>query len=240
MIPIFIITCDRLEVLQDMIESYKKFIKTPFEIIIVDFGSTYNPTIKYLKQLESKKVKVYWKEKIRVNTDLNRVDEAVQDYFKTHPASNYVVTDPDIALDNVEGDILDVYTMLLKAPAAVRVIGPMLRIDDIPDYNPEKEKIQLHSLHADFHAREKKEYQYDGRVVRYISAPIDTTFGMYRAGMRWTRLNNGWRVLSPYSARHLSWYLDPNNQSPDQVYYVENASKKLGNWSMWDRKDKDL
>ena len=235
-IPIFIITCDRLEVLGKSIQSYYDNIKTPFEIIIVDFGSTYEPTLKFLKYQERKKIKIYWKERITSVTDLNRVDEAVQDYFKNHPKSNYVVTDPDIALDNTDGDILNIYSRLLERIPEILAVGPMLRIDDIPDCYPQKEKVNVAAgWHIDFHFKRKvNAISCGNKTIRYILAPIDTTFGMSRAGTHWGRYREAARVLSPYSARHLDWYLDPKNLTQDQEYYREHASKKIAHWSMWE------
>ena len=177
-IPIFIITCNRLEVLKKSIQSYYNNIKTPFEIIIIDFGSTYEPTLRFLKQLECEKIKVYWKEKIIAVTNLNRVDGIIQDYFKNHPQSNYVVTDPDIALDNTEGDVLNVYSYILESLPEISAVGPMLRIDDIPDFYPRKEKLISNSLHVDFHSKKVNTIQYRNKTIKYIFAPIDTTFGM--------------------------------------------------------------
>ena len=55
MMPIFILSSDRLKVLEQSIRSYREQIKTPFEIVIIDFGTTFMPTLKYLKYLEQKK-----------------------------------------------------------------------------------------------------------------------------------------------------------------------------------------
>ena len=70
-----------------------------------------------------------------------------------------------------------------------------------------------------------------GNTVKYIFAPIDTTFGLYKAGMPWSRLKMGIRVLPPYAARHLDWYIDPENLTPDQEYYMKHASDKIAHWS---------
>lgn len=232
MIPIFIITYDRLRVLKESIQSYHDCIKTPFEIVVVDFGSTYGPTIEYLKNLEQEKVKVYWKDRIHHKDGLNSISGIVQDYFRDHLASNYVVTDPDIALDNVEGDVLEVYANLLKNLPKITVVGPMLRIDDIPDHYPKKQKLISKSLHVDFHSRPVSTIKYDDKIIRYIFALIDTTFAMNRAGTPWRRWRQGVRVLRPYSARHLDWYLDPNDLTPDQTHYKENASRRIVHWSV--------
>jgi len=235
MIPIFIITCDRLEILKESIQSYYDYIKTPFEVVIVDFGSTYEPTVNFLKQLEDKKIKVYWKKKISIPSELNDVNESIQDYFGSHAKSNYIVTDPDIALDNVRGDILDVYSYLLEELSDINVVGPMLRIDDIPDHYPKKEGLISGKLglHKRFHLSKINSIHYKNEIVNYIFAPIDTTFGMFRAGKDWTKLLNGIRVLFPYSARHLDWYVDPKNLTSDQEYYMEHASKQIAHWSKW-------
>jgi len=231
MIPIFIITCERLEVLKKSIQSYHDCIKTPFEIIIIDFGSTYKPTIEFLKNLEREKTKVYWKARIKHPKGLNRIDRNIQDYFKTHPGSNYVVTDPDIALDNVDGDIFNVYSYLLNAMPEIEVVGPMLRIDDIPDYYRNK-KIVESRHYKNFWSKERNYIQYKNKTIEYIhSKHIDTTFAMNRAWTRWRRLKLCIRTLSPYLAKHLDWYLDLDNPTPDQKHYIEYASSAISNWS---------
>lgn len=237
MIPIFIITCDRLEVLRKSIESYRNYIKTPFEIVIVDFGSTYKPTVAFLKRLEKRGIKIYWKDKINIPTELNNANKCIKDYFKNHPESNYVVTDPDIALDNVKGDILDVYSYLLNIIPQVKVVSPMLRIDDIPDYYPLRKNLltgRMGRYHRGFHSKKRHTVIYKGNSIRFITARSDTTFGMFRKGFNWRRLTKGIRIFSPYAARHLDWYIDPKKLTEDQEYYMKHAGI-TANWSRWKR-----
>jgi len=228
MIPIFIISFERLDALERSIRSYYENIKTPFEIVIMDFGSTFVPTLKYLKILEHKGIKVYWKEKLSNKRRFNLyIDEIVQDYFKNHPKSNYIVTDPDIALDNVNGDILEVYAHLLGIMPEIIVAGPMLRIDDLPDHYPLKEEVCFRSLETFYHSRKVNAIQYKGKTIKYVLVKIDTTFALNRAGTHWRRHRMAARVLPPYGARHLEWYLDPKNLTPDQKYYMEHASRTI-------------
>jgi len=228
MIPIFIISCDRLEILKQSIQSYHDCIKTPFEIIIIDFGSTYGPTLEYLKNLEHGKVKVHWKGKVVRSRHFNvHVDEAIQNYFRDHPMSNYVVTDPDIALDNVDGDILDVYTYLLEKEPEILIVGPMLRINDIPDCYPKKNETFYYERMFNPPNIKIKTIQYKSKAIKYIFAKIDTTFAMNRMGTHWRRYRIAIRVLPPYAARHLEWYLDPKNLTPDQKYYMKHASRQI-------------
>jgi len=233
MIPIFIITCDRLEALKKSMQSYYDYIKTPFEVVIIDFGSSFGPMIDFLKKLENENMKIYWQDRISLKAELNSIDGIIQNYFESHPKSNYVVTDPDIALDNIEGNILDVYSYLLENIKQISVVGPMLRIDDIPDCYPKKEKLLSGGWHKDFHSRKINTILYEDKIIKYVFAPIDTTFGMIRAGKRWVRPMRGARVLAPYSARHLDWYLDPENLTEDQKYYMKHASRKITHWSNW-------
>jgi len=239
-IPIFIISSDRLKALKESIQSYCDYIKTPFEIVIIDFGTSYEPTLEYLKQLENKKIKVYWNKKISYKGSLNRIRGIVQDYFKNHPVSNYIVTDPDIVLDNVEGDVLDVYAYLLEKIPHIIVAGPMLRIDDIPDCYPLKERLLSRSLETTYRFRREFTIPYRNKNIKYIIVNIDTTFGMRRAGQDFWRHRWGARVLSPYAARHLEWYLDPKNLTEDQKYYIKHASRRIATWTNVLRRDVKL
>lgn len=245
MIPIFIITCDRLTLLKKAMHSYRTQIKTPFEIVILDQGTTYPATIKYLRRMEDAGTRVYrWEENpnngIKRNAKRNEksVRDAIADYFKTHPESNYIVTDPDILLDKVDYDILDVYTQLLWMLPKIAVVGPMLRIDDIPDYFPLKKQLLggKIGLHKRFHACKVIVTYCQSKEIRYIKAPIDTTFGMYRAGTSWRRLQSGIRTFHPYGARHLDWYVNPEAMPPDQQYYMNCASAN-SHWGRWGRKE---
>ncbi len=238
MIPIFILTCDRLEILKQSMRSYCRYIDSLFEIVIVDFGSTYKPTMEFLAQLEEVGTEVYRMGRIDHPAGLGSANDCIQDYFKTHLVSNYIVTDPDIALDNVKGNILEVYSHFLEIIDNIAVVGSMLRIDDIPDYYPLKEALVSgkKGLHKRLHSKRVELLIYKGAIIECIRAPIDTTFGMYRAGTQWKRLNSGIRVLAPYGARHLDWYIDPDNLTPDQEYYIEHAAQTVSHWSNWNGK----
>jgi len=237
MIPIFVISSDRLKSLKESIQSYHDYIKADFKIVIIDFGTSYKPTLEYLKHLEDKGIKVYWNKKISYKGALNNIRPIIQDYFKTHPKSNYVVTDPDIALDNVEGDILSVYSHLLESLYEIATVGPMLRIDDIPDCYPLKNRLLSNSLETVYNRRRVKTILYKNKVIKYIIVKIDTTFGMRRAGADFWRNKWGARVLSPYAARHLDWYLDPKNLTEDQRYYISHASRRISTWNNVLRRD---
>jgi len=224
MIPIFIITCDRLEVLKKSMQSYYDYIKT--------------------HKLESEGIKVYrWKENLNYGEKRNlrrndgKIRGDIQDYFKNHPISNYVVTDPDILLDDVNGDILEVYAYFLEKLPQITIAGPMLRIDDIPDYYPKKEKLLTKGYHRRFHSESEcpvNIINYKGTKIKYIFAPIHTTFGMFRKGSQW-KGRRAIRTFAPYSAKHLDWYVDPENLTEDYKYYMKHGSTNA-HWSKWSLK----
>jgi len=226
MIPIFILTFERLTVLKKSIQSYCDYIKTPFEIVIIDFGSTYEPTVDFLRHLEYEGKKVYWKERIFSKHDKEKpIQEAIRDYFENHPRSNYVITDPDIALDNVEGNVLEVYAYLLEAFPKIPIVGPIMRIDDIPDHYPGKEGVV--NWEKKLNSRSVKFIQYKGKTIKYIHSYLATTFRMNRAGTLFRKARRAFRVLPPYGSKHLDWYLDPKNLTEDHKYYMSRASSML-------------
>ena len=224
-VPIFIITCDRLGVLRESIASYREHIRTPFEIVIHDNGSTYQPLLAYLEELEGSGVAVYrHAERIVAQEQLNGVAGTVARWFSGRAPGNYVVTDPDVALVGDCGDILELYAHLLETAVEIEVVGPMLRIDDLPDCYPLKAEVIERHMKQFWH-KSPLELTWRGRRIGYQHARIDTTFGMYRAGFRFRRLCRGYRTYAPYWARHLDWYIDPQRLSGDQKHYLHHASR---------------
>ncbi|MFM9122748.1 MAG: hypothetical protein ACKOQX_07760, partial [Actinomycetota bacterium] len=53
---------------------------------------------------------------------------------------------------------------------------------------------------------------------------------MYRPGGG--HLNgNSLRSAPPYVARHLPWYQDLSNLSPEDAYYIEHSDRLITNWN---------
>jgi len=225
-VPIFIIVRDRLEALKESIKSYQENIKTPYEIVIHDNDTTYQPTIDFLKDLEKNGIKIYWNK----TNDLRSVNTSVKDWMEKNPTSQYfVITDPDVKLDDVDGDILLFYAILLKSNPGAKVVGPMLAIDDLPDHYPFKDNV-IKAHYFQFWRHLPAVLNYGGKICNVQAAAIDSTFGMYRRGHQWTGPVSGIRTHAPYAAKHLDWYLDPNNLSPDQEYYKNAAASNIGGW----------
>jgi hypothetical protein len=224
-IPIFIITKDRLTVLKESIKSYYKQIKTPFEIVIHDNGTTFPETLTYLRSLERNGVKVYWTKGCkRKNDELNSVGCSVANFLEKNPVPNYIVTDPDVALDNVKKDILEFYASILRRHHRYKVVSPMPRMDDIPDCYPLKNELRRREGYRK--TSRKHRIMHKGKRYSCKSTVVDTYFGMYRSSFPFQRKNFGVQVPAPYGSRHLDWYLDPNNLQPDQLYYIQMSGRK--------------
>ncbi|MBP6818853.1 MAG: hypothetical protein KBC46_06090 [Ferrovibrio sp.] len=221
--PIFIISYNRLGVLRRGLASFRRLAR-PLEIVIHDNGSTYQPLLDYYDQLVAEGVRVLRTgKKATQQDDLNSVADTVAAYFADRAPANYVVTDPDIELDPAGADMLDLYDAILAASAEVDVVGPMLRMDDIPDSYPLKEEVVSRHWHK-FWKHRTRRFPWRGGEVKLVKAVVDTTFALYRAGLPFERLRPAFRSYPPYWARHLDWYIDPTEMNEDQANYMETAS----------------
>lgn len=219
-IPIFIITRDRVTPLKKSIASYIPL--GDIEIVIHDNNSTYPPMIEYLKELESQGIKVY-RNPDASNTYAaigEEVDNTIRYWYMINDSDYYIVTDPDIELESADPNMLKLYAKALKQFPQATVIGTMLRIDDIPDCFKFKETmIYSHKIQFWNHTPKTTVLGHD-----LLWCAIDTTFGMYRKGFRFRRLNLGFRSYAPYMARHLDWYQDSDNLTEEEQYYRDHAS----------------
>lgn len=228
-IPVFIITRDRVSCLKQCLEGYKKL--GDVEIVIHDNNSTYPPMVEYLKELETQGIKVYY-HPVTTN-DFNDISQEVantiKDWYKTNDSPYYIVTDPDIELENPSPELLEFYIDVMKQHNPT-VVGCMLRIDDLPDHFVIRdEMVKSHMIQ--FWGEHRNNYIFEHNGIKCQRCAIDTTFGLYKKEFEFKRLNHGIRVYEPYMARHLDWYLDTNNLSEEQQYYIDHCNKKVSTLS---------
>ena len=199
-IPIFIIVHNQYEILKKTVESYEKYIKTPIEIIFHNVCSTYFETINYLNDKQNEGYIVY---NSKINNN-HTVIKSIKDYISKNPDCEYIVmTDPDIELNNVNGDILEFYIYLLHKLNKTSV-GPMLKIDDIPDeYHNKNAAIAGHTIQ--FWGKPKNTILFKNKEYKYIECSTDTSFQLFSAKNIPKKFphNNSIRILEPYDARHL-------------------------------------
>jgi len=226
-IPIFLIVHNQYEILKKAVISYEKYIKTPIDIIFHNVASVYFETLEYLKEKEKQGYKVY-------NTNINNhhtVINSVKDYKRKNPNCKYIIiTDPDIELYNVNGDILDLYIYTLNKLNKTSV-GPMLKIDDIPDYYYNK-KAAIRGHKTQFWNKKPKKILFQNKQYKYIECNTDTTFQLFSSKKIPSKFphKNSIRFLSPYSARHLDWYIDANNITPCQLFCNMNSTS-ISHWN---------
>ena len=229
-IPIFIIVHNQYKILKKSVESYEKYINSPIQIIFHDVCSTYFETINYLNKKREEGYIIYKSEVNNHHTVIN----SIKDYISKNPKCEYVVmTDADIELNNVNGDILEYYIYLLNKLNKLSV-GPMLKIDDIPDeyYN---KKVAITGHTNQFWKKPKKTILFKNKEYSFIECSTDTTFQLFSTKNIPKKFphSKSIRTLEPYDARHLDWYINPNKLSPCQLYYLNNTS----NISHWNNKN---
>ena len=241
MIPIFVIVKDRITVLKQSMESWLTFIKSPIEIILLDQESTYSGMIDFLKEKEKEGIRVFYLKNTDpiLNNKFPKLEEPVRQVCNEMKVSYYVLTDPDIMFEKIDGDILEFYVHFLKTYPGYKAIGPMLVIDDIPDYYPFKaEVIKRHSpfwqATGEYKVIGKPEsINFNGKNISYQYSPIDTTFALRVSGTKPDFTNLSVRTRHPYTAKHLDWYINPKNLSEDQQYYINSSltHKGISHWA---------
>jgi hypothetical protein len=225
-VPIFLIFRDRVSDLIETLRSYHRHIRTPFEIVIFNDNTTFPTAANFLNRLKESGVKVHdntvnWKETAtgdKFNSLFGLFGNFIMEYMKTAPSEYYVLTDPDCALDSAPGNILQVFQALLEEKNLPGV-GSAIRWDDWPE----------HTIKGDYEAafvtRDAEKFVYHGKAYYYQSAPVDSTFCMYKKGNGYGRDSDiiKARMLSPLAVRHLDFYLDPENLPADYRYYHDAA-----------------
>jgi hypothetical protein len=135
--------------------------------------------------------------------------------------SYFVLTDSDILpVPECPADVLWKFFSLLCKYNAVNKVGFSLAIDDIPDWYLNKKRV----------------VQWEGQFWKtelesgVYSAPIDTTFALYRPWTHWYHGRAAIRTGFPYAARHLPWYIDSRNLGEEDAYYEENVGAGFSWW----------
>ena len=132
----------------------------------------------------------------------------------------YIYTDPDILpIEKCPLDVIEYFYNLLQKYTDADKVGFGLEIQDLPDSYPLRDKVQLW---------EGKFWKEDIEPNVY-SAPIDTTFALYRPGRMGGSELRALRTGGIYIARHLSWYINPNQLSEEDLYFMNH----LGSSSSW-------
>lgn len=209
--PIIIISFNQLFYLKKLIS----FLKNSgyVNIIIIDNNSSYTPLLSYFENIKDEVIihrlnhnyghKVFWN----------------QDYFfRIYGKGYYVVTDADIVPNSdCPTNFLSKFKEVLDRNKEVTKVGFSLRLDTIPVENPHKDRIVKW---------EQKFWKRKNLEGNYI-ADIDTTFAIYRPSEKKAIDNSfykGIRMRAPFLALHGGWYINPQNLTEEQSYYMQHAN----------------
>ena len=184
------------------------------EIWLCDNASTYPPLVEFLDTTKHKVVYNKFNLGHRAPWLSGLVPELGSDRY-------FIISDPDVVPDeHTPSDVLSMFESTLRAQPTIDKVGFSLRIDDLPDYYIHK---------ADVITWESQFWKSE-LLPGFYFAPIDTTFAMYRPGSGHQNAKS-LRSAPPYTARHLPWYQDFNNQTAEDRYYVKNCDNLITNWN---------
>lgn len=219
-IPIIIINFNQLFYLKQLIEFL--LARNFKQIVILDNQSDYEPLLDYYKQIEQQGVVVERMDKNYGHRVFYLNNWLQQKYGRGY----YVLTDADI-VPNPEcpAEFMHTFIQLLdKHIAKVVKVGFALRIDDIPDAYPLKEKVLNWERQFWDNEIEKDTYL----------ASLDTTFALYFPTQP-KRISNHFfkaiRVAGHYCAKHGGWYINLSEKNEEYEHYRKSATLS-NSWKM--------
>ena len=217
-IPIIINNYNRLTYLKSLIDSLTS--RGYNNIHILDNNSTYPPLLDYY---ESCPFTV-----IHLGKNIGYKALWQSEVFDKFKDSYYVYTDSDMEIaTECPDDFMQHFLDILKRYPLSQKVGFGLRIDDLPDHFINKKSVIEHE--SQFWTKEV-----EAEIYR---ADIDTTFALYRPYCKGvaSRYQEVHRTGKPYVIRHLPWYVDTNNMTEEELYYVNNISQST-HWSIQSKK----
>lgn len=210
-IPVIINNFNRLRCLKHLISWLENSGMT--NIHIIDNASTYQPLLSFYEKC---KYKVYL---LGRNVGFQALWQTP--IFAKFQTDFYIYTDPDILpSENCPLDTVNYFLQLLQKYPQADKVGFGLLINDLPSHYPLKDKVIKWESKFWEHPLEPEVYQ----------APIDTTFALYKPNVKGGSELNAIRTGGNYVARHLDWYINPDNLSEEEKYYLE-YSNKSSSWT---------
>jgi hypothetical protein len=222
---IFICNYNRLQTTKKLVELLNA--KGYFNIVILDNGSSYQPLLDWYATLYTTKVHFcknnYGPEAI---DQVRNYEPEFQNKYNHIVLNEYhVYTDSDvIPVEDIPDTFIDDMVRLCKI-YEIPKLGLSLKIDDLPDHYPLKDRVVRHE--SSFFERE----YIDDTLARLFKAPVDTTFAVNAPGMPCGYSDLAYRVAGKYFARHEPWYLNPSDLPADESYYLSTIQGPRPHWS---------
>lgn len=209
--PVIITVRDRLAPLLALLEWLEKVGQE--EIWLCDNASTYPPLVEFLATTKHHVVRNGFNLGHRAPWLSGLVPELGHDRY-------FIVSDPDVVpTTECPHDALPFFKKTLEEHPEIYKVGFSLKIDDLPDHYRHKQSVITW----------EQQFWTQPAFRHYYHAPIDTTFAMYRPGV--PHGPHHLRTAPPYEARHLPWYQNSDQLSPEDRYYTEHADNRITNWN---------
>lgn len=212
--PIVINNYNRLETLQILIQGLES--RGYHNIYIIDNNSTYEPLLEYYKRC------IYPIYLLKKNVGHLSIWET--GIYKQFTNSYFAYTDSDLEIHpECPDDFIEKFILLLKKYPQALKVGFSLCINDLPDCYKQKEQVQ----------EWEKQFWKEEIEANVFKSPIDTTFAVYKPYFKGEIIDFNHlylRVGFPYSAKHLPWYIDSENLTEEEKYYLAHL-KTPTHWS---------
>ena len=213
-VPIIINNRNRFTFLKLMVDQLQSFGYK--HIYILDNDSSYAPLLDYYKTVDAKVIF------LKQNVGYKALWET--NVFEKFKNQYYVYSDPDILLqkDCPKDFVYHLYKHLNKYSGKEKA-GVALRIDDLPDFYVNKqEAIKNESV---FWTKPLEKDVYD--------AMVDTTLALYKPlAFGNAEECDAIRVGGKLAAQHLTWYLDSDHLSEEELFYKGSIKQNTSVYSI--------
>ena len=120
-------------------------------------------------------------------------------------------------------DFMEEFMAIMNNQFYAQKVGFGLRIDNLPNCFKNKSNVI---------EWEKQYWNPLKYTEKYFKAKIDTTFALYRPYCYGPSVNykEMYRTNFPYVIKHLPWYVDSNNLSKEEQYYINTITQST-HWS---------
>jgi len=216
-IPIIINNRNRVTSLKQLITSLEQ--RGYKNIYIIDNASSYPPLLKFYEEIC---YPIFF-----LSKNVGHLALWETGLYKRFVHSYYVYTDSDIVIaESCPSNFLDIFRKTMDEDKSIAKIGLSLKIDDLPNAFKNKQEV----------IKFESQYFQNRISTLFYEANVDTTFALYRPGLKHAanKFLKMFRSAYPMEARHMPWYIDSENIQEEEQYYIENATTS----THWTRRNK--